>query len=100
MSENKTELEKADTVPVTQQALKMSDDLISMVRELVQFSLLTGTNIVDHFRAVQMELMPSKPGYITLTANYVKAWNTMVLELNEQAAKQQAEMQKTEATED
>lgn len=100
MSENKAELEKADTLPVTQPVLKMSDDLISMVRELVQFSLLTGTNIVDHFRALQMESMPGKPGYLTLTKNYVKAWNDMVLQLNEEAAKQQSDMQKTEATED
>jgi hypothetical protein len=82
------------------QVFKMSDDLIAMVRELVQLSFLTGTNIVDHFRAVQMEQVEGKPLFLTVTPEYVAAYNDMVQKLNEAALKRQEEMQKTVAVEE
>ena len=93
--------EPVAAVPVAErQVFKMADDLISMIRELVQLSLLTGTNVVDHFRALQMEATEEKPSYLTVTPEYVQAYNTMILKLNEEAKRHQEEMQKTPAIED
>lgn len=103
MSENN---EQQQTPPVTEatsperQVFKMSDDLISMVRELVQLSLLTGTNVVDHFRALQVEAVEGKPSHLTVTPEYVQAYNSMILKLNEEAKHHQEEMQKTPAIEE
>jgi hypothetical protein len=78
--------------------LQMSDDLISMIRELIQLSLLTGTNIIDHLRAIQIEKTPNNK--LTVTMEYVEAYNQMVTKLNDEVLKQQAEMQQTPAIED
>lgn len=88
--------EKEATKPV----FKMSDDLIAMVREIVQLSLLTGTNLIDHFRAVQMEQVEVKPGYLTITEDYLKAYNEMIIKLNEEVVRKQEEMQKVTAVAD
>lgn len=82
------------------EVFKMSDDVISIVRELIQLSLLTGTNIVDHIRAIQLEPVEAGAGVLTLTPEYVKAYNEMITTLNEQALAHQTEMQKTVAVED
>lgn len=79
---------------------KMSDDLIAMIRELVQLSLLTGTNIVDHLRSIQIEPVEEKPVYLTVTPEYVEAYNAMITKLNEEALKKQEELQKTLAVEE
>jgi hypothetical protein len=62
---------------------KMTDDLIAMIRELVQLSLLTGTNIIDHMRALVTEITPD--GRVTVTPEYIQAYNTMVSQLASQA---------------
>jgi hypothetical protein len=77
---------------------QMSDDLISMIRELIQLSLLTGTNIIDHLRAIQIETLNGSK--LTVTAQYVEAYNQMVTKLNDEVLKQQTEMQQTPAIED
>lgn len=82
------------------EVFKMSDDLISMIRELIQLSLLTGTNIVDHLRAMQVEPAGDKPTHLTVTPEYVEAYNAMILKLNDQAIAMQEEMQKTAAVEE
>lgn len=74
--------------------LKFSDDLIVVVREIIQLSLLTGTNLVDHFRAVQCE---EDGGKLVPTKEYVAAYNDMVAKLNEEAMKQQEAAQTTVA---
>jgi hypothetical protein len=77
--------------------LSLSDDLIAVLRELVQLSFLTGTNIVDHMRAVQVEVSDNK---IVPTENYVTQYNAYVSELEAQALKMQEKMQQQEATDD
>lgn len=62
---------------------KLSDDLIAVVRELVQLALITGTNIVDHLRAVEVEL--DEQSKVVPTVNYVEAYNKMVEELVQKA---------------
>ena len=70
---------------------KLSDDLIAVIRELVQLSLLTGTNIVDHLRAVQAEVDLENNKLIP-TEDYIEAYNTMVEDLTRKAVQAQKEM--------
>ncbi len=77
------------------QVYKVSDDLIAVIRELVQLSLLTGTNLVDHMRAVSVEIVE---GHVVPTEEYVEQYNAYIEELEKQAEKLQAEMQSQEAT--
>lgn len=76
-------------------ALSLSDDLIAVFRELVQLTLLTGTNIVDHMRAVQVEVVE---GSVVPTEEYVEQYNSYIEELERQAEKLQAAAQAQEAT--
>ncbi|MEM4367755.1 MAG: hypothetical protein QXO21_01890 [Candidatus Anstonellales archaeon] len=66
---------------------KLSDQLIGQIRELLQLSLLTGTYIVDHMRAMILEEDPKNPGKLFLAKEYVEGWNKMIQELAEQAEK-------------
>ena len=66
---------------------QLSDDVIALVRELVQLSLLTGTNIIDHFRAVQLEEL--EPGKLYPTEEYINSYNAMVTSLSEAIEKAQ-----------
>lgn len=84
----------------SKQVYKMSDDLIAMIREVVQLSLLTGTNVIDHFRAMQLEVVEDKAGFVTITEDYLKAYNDMILKLNDEVVKKQEELQKTTAVAD
>lgn len=70
---------------------KIDDNVIAMVRELVQLSLLTGTNIVDHLRSVVVEVHPEDKRYVTLCPEYVESYNRMVENLNKQAEQQMQE---------
>lgn len=63
---------------------KIGDDLIAVIRELVQLSLITGTSIVDHIRAIHVEI-DSETGKLVPTERYVEAYNAMVSQLQEQA---------------
>lgn len=67
---------------------KIDDNVIAMVRELVQLSLLTGTNIVDHLRSVVVEVHPEDKRFVTLCPEYVESYNKMVEGLNKQAEQQ------------
>lgn len=95
-----TEKDVEKVAPAERQVFKLSDDAILMVRELIQLSLLTGTNIVDHFRALQMEPIDGKAHLLAPTPEYIDAYNDMVKKLNEEALKQQEEAQKTAAVEE
>lgn len=91
MSENQ---EKETKETVKSSALKLSDDAIVMIRELIQLSILTGTNVVDHFRALQLEPTEENPSLLTVTEDYLNAYNDMVNKLNEAAVKMHEEAQK------
>lgn len=77
--------------------LRFSDDVIVVVRELVQLSILTGTSIVDHMRAVRLELVD---GVLHPTQEYVDAYNSQIETLTKKAEELQAQMQLTEANDD
>lgn len=72
--------------------LRLSDDAIALVRELVQLSILTGTNIVDHMRAIRLELVDNA---VYPTEGYVNAYNAQIEELTRKAEELQQQMQAT-----
>lgn len=74
---------------------KLGDDLIAVIRELVQLSILTGTNVVDHFRAINFEIH-EQTGKAVPTQDYMDAYSDMMEKLQEQAeqAQKMSEMQK------
>jgi hypothetical protein len=74
-----------------QKTFKMSDDLIAVVRELVQLSLITGTNIVDHLRAIELEV-DSDSNKMIPTIDYINAYNDMVEELVKKANESQKKL--------
>jgi len=74
------------------QTLRLSDDLIAVVRELIQLSLLTGTNIVDHMRAVRTQVVE---GMVVPTKEYVEAYNAQIESLAKQAEEQAEQMRQT-----
>lgn len=71
---------------------KLSDDAILLVREIIQLSLLTGTNIVDHFRNVEMEL---RDGKLVPSERYIAAYNANIEKMNKEFAEQAELAQKT-----
>lgn len=77
----------------SKKTFKLSDDAIVVIRELVQLSLLTGTNIIDHFRAIHLE-ETKEGGYVTVTPEYVEAYQQMLKKLEEEAERMQAEAEK------
>jgi hypothetical protein len=77
------------------ETLRLSDDLIAVIRELIQLSLLTGTNIVDHMRGVRTEVIN---GAVVPTKEYVEAYNAYVEQLSKEAEEMQEAMQKAVAT--
>ena len=98
-----SESQQSDSPPeVTQDGRKifrLSDDVIAMVRELVQLSLLTGTNIVDHLRSVVVEPSPEDARFITLCPEYIEAYNRQVEALAKEADARMNELQNQLATE-
>ena len=76
---------------------KLADDVIALIRELVQLSLLTGTNIIDHFRALELEELEGD-GKLYPTERYVNEYNKMIEGLTEAIEAAQAEAQNTVAT--
>ncbi len=87
--------EENTNMPETNRTLyKVDDNVIAMVRELVQLSLLTGTNIVDHLRSLVLEVHPEDKRFVTLSPEFVHSYNRMVDALNKQAEEQMLENEK------
>ena len=73
-----------------QNTYRLGDDVIAVIRELIQLSLLTGTNIVDHMRAVRVEVIE---GAVVPTEEYIAAYNAQIEEMSKQAEAQTEERQ-------
>ena len=86
--------EETTTETANRTLYKIDDNVIGMIRELVQLSLLTGTNIIDHLRSVVVEVHPEDKRYVTLCPEYVESYNRMVENLNKQAEQQMQENEK------
>jgi len=73
---------KKKTPPVTEQAaptpqlFALADESIGMIREILQLTLYTGTNIIDHLRALRLEL--DADGRLVPNEDYIVAYNEMV----------------------
>lgn len=88
VSEDKEEQQEEEDALV----VKMSDDMIAVIRELVQLSLLTGTNIVDHLRAITCEV-DADTSKLVPTEEYVEAYNDMIEDLVKKAEESQVELE-------
>lgn len=73
-----------------QDSFRLGDDLIAVVRELIQLSLLTGTNIIDHMRAVRCEVVDDA---VVPTVEYIEAYNAQIEELARRAEEDAQSMQ-------
>lgn len=70
---------------MTKKALRLSDQVIGQLRELLQLSMLTATNFVDHCRALQLEESEKTEGVLILSEAYVQGWNEMGKKYHQQA---------------
>jgi hypothetical protein len=75
--------------------LRLTDQVVGQLRELLQLSMLTGTNFVDHCRALRVEESEKTEGTLILTESYVKGWNEMAEKFHAQAQEKAMEQAKT-----
>lgn len=75
--------------------LKLSDQVIGQIREVLQLSILTQTNFVDHMRALRLEESEQSDATLILSKNYVDGWNEMAEQFHTQAAAKAAELAST-----
>lgn len=64
--------------------LKMDDSLIADIARVLQLAMLTGTDIVDNMRAMQLV---AKDGVLTLDEAYRKQFDGMISKLDDDATK-------------
>lgn len=64
---------------------KLSDQVIGQIREMLQLSMLTETNFVDHMRALRVEVSEKSENALILSEGYVKGWNEMAEAFHAQA---------------
>lgn len=64
--------------------LKMDDSLIADIARVLQLAMLTGTDIVDNMRAMQLV---AKDGVLTLDGAYRKQFDDMISKLDDDATK-------------
>lgn len=79
----------------TEPVLQLSDDAIAIVRDLIQLSILTGTNIVDHFRSLRLE---AKGSFLVPSEIYVKSYNELIVKLEQEAEEAHAAQTKSLVT--
>ncbi|HEY9818672.1 MAG TPA: hypothetical protein V6D20_23125 [Candidatus Obscuribacterales bacterium] len=84
----KTEPTAEATPPTEEKLYALADETIALIREILQLTLYTGTNIIDHLRAVR--LVESDSGKLVPNDKYVEEYNKMVAAFAEKA-KQMAE---------
>ena len=84
---------------MSKKELRLSDQVIGQIRELLQLSILTQTNFVDHMRAVRLEESEETHALI-LSENYVNGWNEMSERFHAQAAAKAEELASTLASDE
>lgn len=70
---------------MSKKELRLSDQVIGQIREVLQLSLLTQTNFVDHMRALRVEESEKTDGVLILSEGYVSGWNEMAEKFHSQA---------------
>lgn len=64
---------------------RLTDQVIGQIREVLQLAMLTGTNFVDHMRALRVEESEATDGGLILSKGYVAGWNAMSESFHAQA---------------
>jgi hypothetical protein len=85
---------------MSKKELKLTDQVIGQIRELLQLSILTQTNFVDHMRAVRLEESDKTEGGLILSESYVSGWNDMAEQFHSQALAKAQELASTLATDE
>jgi len=62
-------------------SLKLSDDTIAQIAKILQVAILTGTDVVDNLR--QLELVTSEDGRLTMSEDYAKNFETNITSMLE-----------------
>jgi hypothetical protein len=75
--------------------LRLTDQVIGQIREVLQLAMLTGTNFVDHMRALRLEESEQTEGGLILSKDYVEGWNAMAESLHAEAMAKAATMVET-----
>ncbi len=78
--------------------LKLSDQVIGQIREVLQLSMLTETNFVDHMRALRVEVSEKSENTLILSEGYVKGWNDMAEAFHNQALEKAQQLASNIAT--
>ena len=65
---------------------KLHDTAIAHVAKVLQVALLTGTDIIDHLRMIELE---EKDGFMHLNEEYEKNHNLSIEKMLEQAQKEE-----------
>lgn len=73
---------------------KFTDQVIGQIRELLQMSLITGTNIVDNLRTLELEVSDKHPTRLQLSVEYCNGWNALVQKMEKDAVEKQEQQQK------
>lgn len=68
----------------TSQTYTMTDDTIGHVAQLLQVAILTGTDIIDHFRSARFTVNTS--GELTLHPEYAENFNSNIQKMLANAA--------------
>jgi len=83
---------------MSKKELRLSDQVIGQIREVLQLSLLTQTNFVDHMRALRVEESEKTDGVLILSESYVTGWNEMAEKFHTQALAKAQELASNLAT--
>jgi hypothetical protein len=75
-----------------------ADELIGQLRDTLQLAILSGTDIIDHIRMIEVE--PTEDGKLALTADYrelfEKQINSMMQEVEDHQTKMLSEDNESE----
>ena len=71
-----------------QKTFKFDDSIISTIAKTLQLALLTGTDVVDNLR--QIEVQENKNGTLSITPNYNSQFEHWVAKLLEELEEQQS----------
>jgi hypothetical protein len=85
---------------MSKKELKLSDQVIGQIREVLQLSMLTQTNFVDHMRALRVEETDKSENTLILSEGYVNGWNEMAEKFHSQALEKANQLASNLATDD
>lgn len=73
---------------------KLSDTVIGHIAQMLQMAILTGTDIVYHFRMIRLEPSGLDPNELVLTKEYSEQSDSNMEKLLDEAQKLSAQMEK------